>query len=70
MLGNSESRNNISSNSKLEEIVQELCKKRSGWKTGLQKIFDTKHDKELIADKTREMDEAFQVYTVRIIILM
>ena len=56
----------MSSNSKLEEIVQELCKKRSGWK----KIFDTKHDKELIADKTREMDEAFQVYTVRIIILI
>ena len=59
----------MSSNSKLEEIVQELCKKQPGWKT-VKRMFDTKHDKELMANKTREMDEAFQVYTVRIIILI
>jgi hypothetical protein len=31
---------------------------------------DVKHDKALIADKTREMDEAFQVYTVRAVVLV
>jgi len=68
--GDFESRITWGSNSKLEEIVEELCKKQPKWKSGLQRIFDTNSDKALIAKKTREMDEAFQAYTVRIIDLV
>jgi hypothetical protein len=58
------------SDSKLQEIVQELCKGRPKWKSGLMRMMDVKHDKALVADKTREMDEAFQVYTVRVVVLV
>jgi hypothetical protein len=34
------------------------------------RMMDVKHDKALVADKTREMDEAFQVYTVRVVVLV
>jgi hypothetical protein len=58
---------NISYHSQLEKIIQELCEAQPEQKAALTRVIDVKHDKGVVTQKIREMDNAFQVYMVGIV---
>jgi len=56
----------MSYNSRLDEIVRQLREGQPEQKGGLTRAIDAKHDKGVVANKVREMDDAFQIYMVGI----
>jgi hypothetical protein len=55
---------NTNYNSRLEGIVQQLSEAQAEKKAILARAVDAQHDKGVIANKIREMDDAFKIYMV------